>query len=217
MRALRKFLPLGAYVRTRISQSLEPEPLIVRGIDQYIRWSIEDAGLDRLDYIPCLVVGARRHAEKDVKAVYNRIEVKLRELAAQYRAHTNFQPSQSVPSIPKQDNKATFETSDISPKPESTSGAASSTTTSPSTHAFNPELPTLYGLIVVHTIVALVTLDTSMDGKELRNIALIDYSKSDQDVWNGIAIAMVAVWARNQLKTLDWPEKEKVEEVDPDL
>jgi hypothetical protein len=216
------FLPLGATVRSLVDLGDEPEPRIAHYINQYIKWSLRDAGLDCLDYIPCLVVEARKRHEKDPTGVYQRTEEKLRELAEQYWQHVNVAPVQSIPSTPKENhrvafNKASFETPDVRIKGEPTSGAESQIATAPSTETVDHGLPTLYGLIIAHTIVALVTLDTSVEGKELRNIALIDYSKRDQDVWNGLAIAMVAIWARNQLKTLDWVEKPPIEFDDPDL
>ena len=82
---------------------------------------------------------------------------------------------------------------------------------------FKHPLPTLYGLVVAHTVVALVTYDSAVEGKPLRNLALFDFGDYEQDVWNAFAVAMIVIWARNYLVTLPWEEvQEKGEEDDPD-
>ena len=82
---------------------------------------------------------------------------------------------------------------------------------------FKHPLPTLYGLVVAHTVVALVTYDSAVEGKALRNLALFDFGDYEQDVWNAFAVAMIVIWARNYLVTLPWEEvQEDEEEDDPD-
>ncbi|KAL9101568.1 MAG: hypothetical protein Q9187_009227, partial [Circinaria calcarea] len=83
---------------------------------------------------------------------------------------------------------------------------------------FEYELPTLYGLIIAHTIVAIVSYDVAVHHKDpLRSIAVFDFGDNDQDVWNAFAVAIVVVTVRNYLMDLDWEEKAVEVEVDPDL
>ena len=80
---------------------------------------------------------------------------------------------------------------------------------------FDPPLPTLFGFVIVHTVVALVAYDSSVEDSELHVLSLLDFGKEDQDVWNSFSVAITAVWVRNYLVSLDWPLLE-LEESDPD-
>ena len=64
---------------------------------------------------------------------------------------------------------------------------------------FEHELPTLYGIVIAHSIVSLVTLNAAEPDKPVRSIALFDLSDDDHDVWNAFAIAIVVILARNYL------------------
>jgi hypothetical protein len=61
---------------------------------------------------------------------------------------------------------------------------------------FEDEPPMLYGIIIAHCIVQLVTLDKWQPHKSLRPIAIFDLGDNDMDVWNGIAIAILICLAR---------------------
>lgn len=64
---------------------------------------------------------------------------------------------------------------------------------------YEHELPTLYGIVIAHTIVSVVTLNAAEPDKPVRSIALFDLGDADADVWNAFAIAIVVVLARNYL------------------
>ena len=80
-----------------------------------------------------------------------------------------------------------------------------------------PELPTLVGLVVVHTVVAVVTYDAKNVDGEVRNLAVFDFGEEGQDVWNATAVGMVVVWVRDWLVDLNLPEVEIPEVVDEDV
>lgn len=81
---------------------------------------------------------------------------------------------------------------------------------------FEP-LPTIYGLIVIHTVVSVVTYNSSVVGKEIRALALFDFGIEQQDVWNSFAVAILVVWVRDYLVSLSWAEvASTIEEEDPD-
>ena len=71
-----------------------------------------------------------------------------------------------------------------------------------------PALPTLVGLVIAHTVVAVVTYDAALENGEVRNLATFDFSEMGQDVWNAVAVGMVVVWVRDWLVRLDLPEVE---------
>ena len=82
---------------------------------------------------------------------------------------------------------------------------------------FAHELPTLYGLIIANTIVAIVSYNVAVPHKALRTIAIFDFGDNDQDVWNAFAVAIVVVTVRNLLMGLEWEDKVEEAVEDPDL
>lgn len=84
------------------------------------------------------------------------------------------------------------------------------------------ELPTLYGVIASHTIMAFVSyvLPTEPNPKgSLRTIAIFDLGEEDYDVWNSFAIAIFVIHCRNRLQELKefLPEPVVAQQRDPDL
>jgi hypothetical protein len=84
------------------------------------------------------------------------------------------------------------------------------------------ELPTLYGVIASHTVMAFVSyvpLTETVPKASLRTIGIFDYSKDGFDVWNSIAIAIFIIHCRNRMKQLKEfiPEPVAVHSDDPDL
>ena len=73
---------------------------------------------------------------------------------------------------------------------------------------YMPALPTLVGLVVAHTVVAVVTYDAALEKGEVRNLATFDFSEIGQDVWNAVAVGLVIVWVRDWLVDLGLPEIE---------
>lgn len=83
-----------------------------------------------------------------------------------------------------------------------------------------PKIPTLYGVIVSHTIMAFVSYDASFPDAPLRTVAIFDFGLEGYDVWNSLAIAIFVIHARNRLLELGefLPSVENTtEETDPDL
>ncbi|TVY71464.1 hypothetical protein LSUE1_G007364 [Lachnellula suecica] len=57
--------------------------------------------------------------------------------------------------------------------------------------------PLLYGMIVARTMVVFVTLDSANPNASLRHILHFDFTVKKMDVWNGFAISIMAICARN--------------------
>ena len=85
-RALHALFGLGSRVRDRISCHLRPEKTLRRELLAYYKWSIMDAGLDRIDHIPVLAIGTAAPRES-VASVVGRVTDSLHDLGKQYRAH----------------------------------------------------------------------------------------------------------------------------------
>jgi len=84
------------------------------------------------------------------------------------------------------------------------------------------DLPTLYGVIASHTVMAFVSYvlptETNPDGS-LRTIAIFDFGNEGYDVWNSLAIAIFVIHCRNRMKQLQEfiPEPIVARQHDPDL
>jgi hypothetical protein len=77
--------------------------------------------------------------------------------------------------------------------------------------------PLLYGIIVAQTIAIFVTLDSSNPEAKLRHIAHFDFKEPKMDVWNGFALAIICVVARNYMISVkDEFEEDDASSSDPD-
>ena len=77
--------------------------------------------------------------------------------------------------------------------------------------------PLLYGIIVAQTITIFVTLDSSKPEAKLRHIAHFDFKDGKMSVWNGFALAIICVVARNYLMSIkDELEDDDESSSDPD-
>ena len=78
--------------------------------------------------------------------------------------------------------------------------------------------PLLYGIIVAQTKAIFVTFDSSDPQAKLRHIAHVDLKDEGHHVWNGLAIAIVVVAARNYLMSIKDELEEETEDssTDPD-
>lgn len=65
-----------------------------------------------------------------------------------------------------------------------------------------PEIPTLYGVIASHTIMAFVSFDPLAPTPSLRTVAIFDFGQEGYDVWNSLAIAIFIIHCRNRLMEL---------------
>jgi hypothetical protein len=85
-----------------------------------------------------------------------------------------------------------------------------------------PEVPTLYGIIASHSVLAFVSYappDEEKETPQLRLIAMFDFHKEGYDVWNSLAIAIFVIHCRNRMVQLKecLPEPDVCEREDPDL
>jgi hypothetical protein len=89
----------------------------------------------------------------------------------------------------------------------------------PSEYGTVPEIPTLYGVLASHTIMAFVSYDVLALKPSLRTIAMFDFGEEGYDVWNSFAIAIFVVHCRNRMIELEefLPYAEPRKEEDPDL
>ena len=84
--------------------------------------------------------------------------------------------------------------------------------------AVNQKLPTIYGVVIKQNVVAFFTWDSAAMSKPDRSVGIFDLKEKGQDLWHGLAIAILFVRVRNDLMGLrkeGWIGEEVVGE-DPD-
>ena len=68
------------------------------------------------------------------------------------------------------------------------------------------DLPALYGILLTHTLMVFIGYDpniaTGNDSQDLRTIATFNFKERDYDVWNSLAIAIVAMHTREQMSKI---------------
>ncbi|TVY90818.1 hypothetical protein LAWI1_G002998 [Lachnellula willkommii] len=78
--------------------------------------------------------------------------------------------------------------------------------------------PLLYGMLVARTNVIFVTLDSANPNATIRHMTHFDFAIKKMDVWNGFAISIMAICARNYTMAIkDELEVDDDPESDPDL
>lgn len=77
--------------------------------------------------------------------------------------------------------------------------------------------PLLYGIIVAQSIAIFVTLDSANPEAKIRHITHFDFKDGKMAVWNGFALAIICVVARNYMMSIkDELEDEDEETTDVD-
>lgn len=183
-KALSDLIGLGPRVRDKVIAKLPPEPLLVRAVEAYMRWALEDAGLagskgmgaSCTSHKPVLVPppllaihagGARVPAEVLQAGLMD----KFHALAQRHRRAASAATQYSLP------------------------GDASEQ---------SPVLPsTLYGCIVSHTLIAVLAWAPPQSSQlQLRQdpfgvVGVFDFGQPEYAVWNALAIAILVVHCRN--------------------
>lgn len=160
-----------------------------------------------------LTVGAAKPGES-VASVVRRVTDQLHELGRRYREKWLLRPSiegrEAEPlRSPPHYGKARVATTSSSSEEQQVKQSLTSYDHDDAVpledgigEEFSHDLPTLYGLVIKHTVVAIVTHDVCVPGQDVRSIAMFDFGQPDQDVWNGFAVAILVVLVRNYLMEL---------------
>jgi hypothetical protein len=146
---LRSLFGIAANVRDKSLAGLRTEPTIKRTLRQYVSWALSDAGvhpLQRPNVIPVHALVTKRPSES-TDAVLRRMTRKLYKLARRYQEVYHVQ--QSI-------------------EPQSHIGDPFNFNEGPSGPQYdnNAHMPTLIGLMVARSVVAVVTLDSRSNAPE---------------------------------------------------
>ncbi len=188
IKALRNLLDLGSRVRSKTEAGKHPEELIHHEINKYITWSHQDSSIVKKSHIPNIAIAISKPGQSTTM-VECQITFKLRALAEKYRE--TFRVYRSV----ENDH-------DEGSEPES------------EIDQYSQPLPTLFGIIIAHSIVAFVTHDSADPEATIRPMGMFDFGVRQMDVWNSFAVAIVVVQARNYLVGLRDELEDGVEESD---
>ncbi|RVX74220.1 hypothetical protein B0A52_02052 [Exophiala mesophila] len=210
--ALRNLLEAGHDVRdrTHVSPGLRRERILERVVNRYLTWALADIGLrprSDPDFLPTHIVLAHRKGRSTLETL-QKMTIKLHRLADRHRQA-----------------RTVYKSVEIDP----------STTPFVDTHVDEEykDCPTMIGLVIVSSVVVVVTLNhlgdhdqehpTTIGLKEtalknssttfaqtqpgtLRTMINLDFSKSDQDVWNSLGVAIVAMSIRKEALKSNVPQ-----------
>ncbi|KAK4990437.1 hypothetical protein LTR66_006794 [Elasticomyces elasticus] len=167
-KALTSLIELGYAVRDKLVSHLAPEALLERAISQYIKWSEQDAGFNSATYIPVIAIETG-DVDTPTRVLQDAIRAKLEALADQWANALRIDPSV----------------------------ASSPTAVQPEAKAFKQTPPTLYGIVITHTLVAVVAYLPMQATPALKTVAIFDFGDADYNVWNELAVAILVCHARN--------------------
>ncbi|KIX08562.1 uncharacterized protein Z518_03218 [Rhinocladiella mackenziei CBS 650.93] len=205
--ALRRLFEAGHDVRDRnhVSPGSRREKILEQAVKRYLYWALTDIGLrpgSNADYIPVHVVATRRKGRSTLHTLEDVAE-KLHKLSERHRRARDIQPS-------------------IETRPQTTSDGDDTRVIDDDKFS-----PTFIGLVIISSVLVIVTLSPfslspplsqqsvpqtasppnsdpdlnhpqTFNPDRLRIIAELDFSQRDQDVWNALGVAIVAMQVRSE-------------------
>lgn len=195
-RTLKDLAEMGKRIRDRklASPGLRSEPIITSTVSSYIDWALTDAKVhynQRRGALPVHVI-ATLHKGQTTHQAITAITTQLHDLAAQHRRANNIHDSVEAPDR------------DITPTSDATNVLED-----------DDHLPILTGMMICSSLVVIFTLnahtvspasfsspETGTDARDssgLRFIATFDFSEGAMDVWNALAMAIVAMHIRKMM------------------
>lgn len=203
--ALRRLFEAGHDVRDRnhVSPGVRREKTLEQAVKRYLYWALTDVGLrptSKTSYTPVHVVVKKRKDQTTFQTL-EEIAKKLHHLSEQHQQARDVRPSIEIPSPGTKDADET-RIADA-----------------------NASSPTIIGLVIVSSVLIIVTLSPfsnlpvlvppvqtasppnsdpssqpspDCNPDRLRIIAELDFSQRDQDVWNALGVAIVAMQIRRE-------------------
>ncbi|KAF2473894.1 uncharacterized protein BDR25DRAFT_256894 [Lindgomyces ingoldianus] len=193
-KALKELFELGGRARDAILQKVEirtAEDHLRRAVRKYNKWAVKDGGLENIWHSLSLFDIVSLSKDTSPAILQEKMLHKLAKLAALWR--DAFRARSTQPASESEDLETNCRDSQ--------------------------DLPTLYGIIASHTIMAIVSYDAMAANPSLRTVAIFDFGQEDYDVWNSLAIAIMVIHCRNRMRELQefLPEPEAKAESDPDV
>ena len=203
--ALRRLFEAGHDVRDRnhISPGSRREKILERAVKRYLYWALTDVGLRpssaaTTTYLPVHIVVTKRKGRSTLQTL-EEVATKLNSLSERHQQEQDVRPSIEPQDVTFLDVNETRVSDD-------------------------DNSPTLIGLVIISSVLAIVTLspfspapepaeiraqtasppdsdptpDPGTNADRLRIIAELDFSQRDQDVWNALGVAIVAMQIRRE-------------------
>ncbi|KIW60010.1 hypothetical protein PV05_00263 [Exophiala xenobiotica] len=209
-RALRQLFEAGHDTRDRVyvSPGVQREKILERSVKKYLYWALTDVGLrpkSDANYIPVHSLIRRRRGRTTLQTLEDTAK-KLQRLTDRHHQARNVQPSIEIGtlSLAGPDETRTIEDDDTLPTLVGLviiSSVIVVVTLSPFTQPATPYSPRLRQTVSPpnsdHEAQQLASQGTDITDR-LRIIAEFDFSQQDQDVWNALGIAIVAMQIRKE-------------------
>lgn len=205
-RALLRLFGAGGNVRARLLSGLDPTPTLTKEVQAYFDWSVQDIEMNGVPHLPVLDICQAGKYETPTSTI-KRVADRMRESSRVWRKLQDTKERGNHQGAPASGSNNEHQA--ISP--------------------FDT-LPTLYCIMVTHSVAAFFTLNAAQPDTEMRSLGTWDFQKNaNDDVWHALSIAILIVSAREDLRALaeeGWFEKfrplrhkgkEVEEEDDPDL
>ena len=203
--ALRRLFEAGhdARDRSHVSPGVRRERKLEKSVKRYLYWALTDVGLrptSKTNYVPVHVVVARKKGRSTLQTL-EEVATKLQKLSDQLQRAQNIHTSIETLTTNSTDADETRVADD------------------------DASTPSLIGLVMISSVLVVVTLSpfapatpeksneqmaspplsdpssqgsTTVNPDRLRIIAELDFSQKDQDVWNALGVAIVAMQIRRE-------------------
>ncbi|KAJ5677983.1 uncharacterized protein N7477_003616 [Penicillium maclennaniae] len=188
IRAFRELLKVGGFVRDCRLLTLQPQVVIRRYIEKYMRWAITDAALRVTSKsLPVHIIYTQKSTLTALSAIHG-ISNKMESLANQHqKMHTESHQDRFSIVLQRLASRGR------SKQPE------------PFKY-----WPTLIGFLICGPILSIVSLDTNPNSiiwiedsePRVKYLGQFDMLEIDQDVWNSLAIAIAVINIRNTMSRL---------------
>lgn len=211
--ALRNLLEAGHDVRdrTHVSPGLRREKILERVIKRYLTWALADVGLrcrSDTEFLPSHIILTHKKGRSTLETLQN-MATKLHKLADRHRQA-----------------RSVYKSVEIDPSTTPLVGPDAD-------QEYDDSCPTIIGLVLISSVVVVVTLNPlgeqdlgypatdapkttalpyhstssrQAQGNTLRTMINLDFSKSDQDVWNALGLAIVAMSIRKEALKSNVPQ-----------
>ncbi|RMY97989.1 hypothetical protein D0862_07793 [Hortaea werneckii] len=171
IKALEKLFTLGGYVRdmTNFRCNTTPEMQFKRHLQDFIKWTDRDSGLDTKTTIPPLTL-VMQNSDTPISVLQESARRKMAKIHARY--HQAFSAHQTI---------------------ENPSPSSSSTSTK-----LHQPIPQIYALMASWTVIALVAYRPDLEeAQQVKVVSHHNFDDKDYDVWNSLALAVVMCHVRN--------------------
>ncbi|TQS34933.1 hypothetical protein Golomagni_04664 [Golovinomyces magnicellulatus] len=187
IKALQSLLNLGVRVRDNLLTGAPTNKLIAREIHNYIKWSERDGKYSKMRFLPVLTTVIAR-PKQTMNSLSAAINSQMNFLARRHRE------TLVIPETHDEQENSVRNKDKYVKQP-----------------------PLLYGVIVAHTVIIFVTLDSANEDATVKHMQHFDFRDQGADAWIGFAIAILVIVARNYIMSIKKELEDDESDLDVDL